>query len=261
MAPLFKHGKGTVMLFNNANMSGILTTSTLTASVDTADTTTYGNDDYTYIPGQRTSDWQFGGLFDGTALSTASTASTGALDAKFMNALQASTDPLITWGPGGSAIGSKAVIARTVQTSYVATAMASDAVRVTASAKSNNRADYGVWLLPPVARTSTSSTTASVNSGIAGGTLLGGVASFHMLADSTLTSFIAKVQHSSLGSVWADLITFTATTATTSANSVQRSTVSGTIKQFTRGIISTFTGGAPKSVTVGVAFARRNVPL
>lgn len=259
MAPNFRPGKGQALYFNNANMSQILTSVTVTASVDALDTTVFAYNDRTKIAGHRDGTVRYEGLYDGSALSTASTASTGALDHKFAAALAASTQPVVTYGPEGDTLGRRARLWRQETIEYVAGSPANDVVKVSAAGNMSTRADYGVWLHALAARTSTSSTFGNVNSGYTGGTTGGGVAHFHMTADSTLTSFVGKVQHSSAGASWADLITLTATTATTSAASAQHSTVSGTVKQYTRFIISTFTGGAGKSATVAAAFARRGL--
>lgn len=257
MAPIPRSGKGTRVLFGNSDMSGILQNVTIAASGQALKTTVYQNNDETYIPGLRDGTVNYEGLFDGTALSTASTATTGALDARFQSALAASTQPIVTIGVEGDTIGRRARLFRQETIAYTAMSPCNDVVKVAAAGQISGRHDAGVWLLGLAARTSTSSTFSGVNSGIAAGTTSGGVGHFHMTADSTVTSFVAKVQHSSSATAWADLITFTASTATSSVNSVQRSTVAGTVKRHTRAIISTFTGGAGKTATVAVAFSRR----
>lgn len=257
MAPTFRSGKGAVLLFNNANLSGILQNVTVQQSAAALDVTVYGDNDKAYISGLRDGNVKYEGLFDGTALSTASTASTGALDYRFATALQASTQPVVTYGPEGGTIGRRARLYRQESVSYMAQSPVADVVRVSAEGQiSNGKTQAGVWLLPPAAYTSTSSTYASVNSGVTGGTTSGGTGHFHMTADSTVATFQVKIQHSSAAVSWADLITFSSSTGTTASGSVQHSTVSGTVKQYVRAAITTFTGGTGKSATVGVAFAR-----
>ena len=258
MAPTNRAGKGQKLLFGNANMSDILTSVTVTASVNAHDTTVFGNSDKTYIAGIRDGNVSYSGLFDGSALSTASTATTGALDARFQSALAASTQPVVTYGPEGDTLGYRARMWRQETIEYVAGSPADDVVKVSASGNMSTRQDFGVWLHALAARTSTSSTFTQVDSGYAAGTTGGGVAHLHVTSDTTLTSVIVKVQHSSSTS-WADLITFTAFDESSQAAAAQRSTVSGTVKRRTRVIVSTFTGGAAKSATFGVAFARRGL--
>ena len=263
MAPNPRAGKGQKLLFNNADLSQILQSVTVTASVNALDTTVFGSNDVTKIAGIRDGSVSYAGLYDGTALSTASTASTGALDDRFSAALAASTQPVVTYGPEGDTLGYRARLWRQESMEYVAGSPADDVVKVSAAGNMSTRQDYGIWLHALAARTSTSSTFTSVDSGYDAGTTGGGVAHLHVTADSTLTSVVVKVQHSSAASAstasWADLITFTAFDESTVAAAAQRSTVSGTIKRRTRVIVSTFTGGASKSATFGVAFARRGL--
>lgn len=264
MAPNFRHGKDALLLFNNAlltgSTSGILTSVTLQASVEAPDTTVIGQSDRTFKPGLRTGTIRFDGLMDGSAPSTASTGTTGAKDTKFASALGASTTPRITYGPEGNTIGRRAVLVAANQTAYGLVAVTDDIVKFSAENQFTGRQDYGHIHLTLAARTSTSSTFASVDSGVAAGTTGGGVAHHHVIAMSTVTSYVVKIQHSSLAVSWADLISFTNTTGTTEAQAVQRSTVSGTVKRYTRAIISTFSGGGGKSVTSAAAFARRRYP-
>lgn len=259
----FRAGKGQFVYLNNANLSQILKSVSITASVEAPDTTVLGNSDVTRIAGVRDGSVSYDGLFDGTALSTASTASTGALDDRFNAALAASTQPIVTVGLEGDTLGSRVRMFRQETMEYVAGSPANDVVKVTAAGSMSTRQDYGVVLHALAARTSTSSTLTGWDSGYDSGTTGGGVAHLHVTADSTLTSVVVKVQHSSAESAstasWADLITFSAFDESTSALSAQRSTVSGTVKRRTRAIISTFTGGTAKSATFAVSFARRGL--
>jgi hypothetical protein len=264
MAPNFKSGKGQKVLFNNVDLSQILTSVTVSASVEAYDTTVFGNSDRTKIAGLRDGTVAYEGLFDGTALSTGSTASTGALDAKFETALAASTQPIVTYGPEGDTLGSRARLWRQETNEYVAGSPVNDVVKVSAGGVMSTRQDYGVWLHALAARTSTSSTFTSWDSGYDAGTTGGAVAHLHVTADSTLTSVVVKVQHSSAASAstasWADLITFTSFDESTAALAAQRSAVTTSpVKRRTRVIISTFTGGTAKSATFAVAFARRGL--
>lgn len=264
MAPSFRAGKGQAVYFNNTNLSQILTNITISASVNALDTTVFGNSDKTYRAGLRDGSVSYEGLFDGTALSTASTASTGALDAKFATALAASTSPIVTYGPEGDTQGRRARLFRHETVEYVAGSPVDDIVKVSAAGNMSTRADYGVWLHALAARTSTSVALGNVDSGYTAGTTGGGVGHLHVTATSTLTSVVVKIQHSSAATTgstdaWTDLITFTSFDETTIAAAAQRSTASGTVKRRTRAIISTYTGGASKTATFAVAFARRGL--
>lgn len=256
MAPNPRAAKGAKLLFNNADLSGILQEVTMSASVPALDTTVFGNDDKTCIAGVRDGSVNYSGLFDGTALSTASTASTGALDHRFAAALAASTQPIVTYGPEGDTLGRRARLFKQETMEYTAGSPANDVVKVSAAGAVSDRVGYGVWLHALAARTSTSSTFSGVNSGIAAGTTGGGVGHFHMTAGSTITTFQVIIQHSSSGSTWPTLITFSSSTGTTASGSAQRVAVTTTVKRHVRAAIPVFTGGAAKSATFAVGFAR-----
>src|SRR5688572_27322467 len=137
--PSFRGGKDQKVLLNNVDMSQILTGITVTASVEAPDTTVFGNSDRTKIAGLRDGSVSYEGLFDGTALSTASTATTGALDAKFQTALAASTQPIVTYGPEGDTLGRRARLFKHETIGYVAGSPVNDVVKVSAEGAMSTR--------------------------------------------------------------------------------------------------------------------------
>ena len=266
MTPTFRSGQSARTLMNNTDMSAIMQNVTVEASVNALDVTHHQQSDKNYIAGLRDGTVSFEGLYDGTAGSTASTASTGAIDAKFASALGASTQPIFTVFPEGDTLGRRARLFRAEQTAYTASAMSDDVVKVSAAAQISGRQDYGVSLLALSTRSSTSSTLGNVNHGAQ--TTGGGVGHLHYTAGS-LAGMTVKIQHSSADTTgstdaWADIISFTAVTETSAvATAVQRTTVSGTIKERARAIISAYStaSGNTTAGTVAVAFARRKHPL
>lgn len=206
--------------------------------------TTFGSSDRAYLANVRDGTFQLGGFFDG---------STGAIDRTLVPLLASSTTPTFTYGPEGDTIGRRAYLLAGHVDSYSVTTPAEGAVAIEASVQASNGWRGGVWLHAHGAETSTGAFTSVADASTAG-TTSGGVAHLHVTAISTASTSAAtiKVQHSSAGVSWTDLISFTASTDT----NVQRSTVAGTVKQEVRGIITAFTGTTSKSVTFGLAFAR-----
>lgn len=259
MAPTFRPGTGSFFWFGNTDASPIIQTVSNEQSAKALDVTAYGNSDENYIPGLRGGTYSADGMYDGTVFSTAAspvTATTKAVDAIFYRALQASTNPIITFGPDGSTIGRRVRMFRAVQTKYMVQSPANDVVKVAVDGQLSDILDAGVVLHPMTAVTATGVYT-GVNSGYVAGTTLGGVAHLHLTRATTITTFRVKVQHSTAGVSWADLISFSSSTGTTSAVGAQRTTVAGTVKQYTRATAVALTGGSSKSATFGVAFARR----
>ena len=252
MAPNFRHGSGGVrVLLNHKDLSGILRDSSVEASVDTAETTTYRTStggatrDKTFIPGHRDATANFDGLFDG---------STAAVDQVIEDALGSATQQRWTVGPEDDAIGRYAVLILSDHTEFTISAPADDVVSATAAVQASNRRG-GVWLAPLAARTSTGALTGVTDgSTTAGGSTAGAVAHLHVTAISTASTAapVVKVQHSSDGSSFTDLITFAASTAVGS----QRGTATGAVKETVRAIVTSFPGTTAKSATFAVAFAR-----
>lgn len=246
MAPTFKHGKGTRILVNQYNLSTMLDDFSMNSEVNTAECTPYGNNDRKYVPGVRSGSISFGGMFDG---------GTDHTQAVLESALGSSTD-LVTSVGFDDSTGGRCRLFKAVETSFEVTSPVDDVVSVQGAMDANERVGYGRWLRPWGTAATTTGSGSSVDSspetGSTAGSTRGGAAHLHITSASTLTSVTIKVQHSSNGSAWADLISFTASTAAR----VQRSTVAGSVKRYTRETRSAFTGGAGKSITHAVAFAR-----
>jgi len=115
--------------------------------------------------------------------------------------------------------------------------------------------DGYVYQTPNVFTTVTGNTPTAIDNTLLGGaTAAGGNAQLHVIGTPTGTTpaVTAKIQHSTDGSTWADLITFTAATTATSQRIVlPKQTV---VNAFTRGLW-TVTGTTP-SFTMLLGFAR-----
>ena len=248
MAPSPRHGKGIRPLLDEKDVSDFLREVTVSAAMDPAEVTTFGDNDRSYIPGLRNGTFSFDGLFSASTTSADDVANY--LDA----ALGGSTRQVLTVDLERST-GGRALLMHADDTSYDVSAPLDDVVSVAVDAQASGGYAGGRMLRPLGAATTTGSNSGVATPGTtgAGGTTGGGVAHLHVTAASTVTSLTGKVQHSTSGSTWADLVTFTAATAET----FQRSTVSGTVKERTRFTISAFSGGAGKSATLAAAFSRR----
>lgn len=263
MAPTFKHGKGVALLLGGVDMALYVNDSGLDSTVDTADVTTYKtstggqSNDRRYVAGHRDSEFYLKGLFDA---STGPTAATGGIGGegtiRGLRALLGSTAPAVTsWGPGGGTVGDYAALLDGKVNEFNGTAPGQDVVKLDSKVQVSGGVRGGAWLHALGAETSTAAQSAvqiqSSTSGTAASSTRGGVAHLHVVACSTLTTLTVKVQHSSDGASWADLITLSATSV-----GAVRSTVAGTVKEKVRAASTTLSGGAGKTVTYAVAFAR-----
>lgn len=257
MAPTFRHGKKTAVLIDQYLFSEFLNSFTISASMDPAETTTFGRDDKTYVVGLRDVTLSLEGLHasSGNAGVGPSTNVDGITEF-FDDALGGSTRVVVTVLPDSTAIGSRALMMTGDPVAWDVSAPVSDVVSCSAEIQGSFGYRGGRLLRYNVASTSTGA-QAAVNSGLTnGGTTGGGVAHLHVTSvSSTFGSATFKVQHSTSGSTWADLITFVATTAA----SFQRSTVAGTVKEQVRSTISAYTSaGAADTITASLAFARNS---
>lgn len=236
----FVHSKNGRVLVNNKHLSGRITGWNVAGERSLGETTTLLDDGARFIPGLRGGSVNVNGLFDGAAGDIDETiqASDGALDGLLTSVL-----------PDGFTIGKPAFIATSNLSSYTIESGVSDTVSLTLETAPNDGVDHGRVVHAHTAETTTGNSTSIDDTA---STSNGGVATLHVTAASgTTPSLTAKVQHSVDDSVWVDLITFTAATATTS----QRKTVTGTVNRYVREQ-HTISGTTP-NFTYAAAFARR----
>lgn len=257
MAPTFRHGKKTAVLIDQFHFSEYLNDFTVAASMDAAETTTFRKDDKTYIVGLRDVTVSLSGLFASSGSSGAGASTNIDSVAEFFDdALGGTTKVAVTILPDSTAVGARALLMTGDPVAWDVSAPVNDVVSCEVELQGSQGYRGGRVLRFQVASTSTGS-QAAVDSGLTnGGTTGGGVGHLHVTAvASTFGSATFKIQHSTSGSTWADLITFTAATART----FQRSTVAGTIKEQLRSTLSSYTSaGAADTITASVAFARNS---
>ena len=249
MAPTPRHGKDSKLYVGKRNFTPFVQDGTVSASLDVPEVTTWGDSDKEYLPGGV---GDVTGSFDGLWSQSATAADD--IVRYFDAALGGSTNHIVTWGPEGDTAGRYCYLYEAVQTGWDVDAPTSDVVKVALDLQGSKGLDMGVWLRA----LSTNSSSTGMGTAVAcegsttvGGTTGGGVAHLHATSINSTGNLTVRVQHSSNGSTWATLLTFSAASTAT----VQRSTVSGTIKERLRAGVSSFsTDGA---ATFAVAFARR----
>lgn len=238
MAP--QHGKGTAILVDQYDLSAFLNNADWSRSADTHDTTTYGANSKTYIPGLKDGTISVEGLHETAA---------GSTDPVLSAALGASVGQVVSLLLQGQTQGGRVKIAAAELTSHDIASPVSDIVTVSAEFQG----DGGVWggnlLCPLAAKTATGNGTTQDD---AAATTAGWVANLHCttVAGTTPTNTV-KVQHSVDGTTWVDLGTFNALTAV----GAQQISGTGTVNRYVR---ATWTiGGTTPSFTIAVTFARK----
>lgn len=192
------------------------------------------------------------GMATGTAFSddTVNTGSWDILKTRYGSGVSG----LYVWGPYGFALGNIAVSLFSEEVGFNPVNVVEDLVKITISAEAKEDAlDCGISLHPITPETAFPFTGTGVDNAVA--TTNGGVASVHVFAIAgAAPNVVYRVQHSSNGSTWLDLVTFSAITA---ANQSQRIEVAAgtTVNRHLR--ITITNGGTTTSVTGLVVFARR----
>lgn len=237
--PTFRHGKGTVVLADEFDITTYLNSVTASNAVDVPETTTFGSSDRSYIAGHTDGSVSFEGLFDGT---------TDAVDEIFDSALGAG--PIMTVSGDGSAAGRRAILLNSKSTSYEVSSPLTDVVAVSGEAVADGGLDYGIWLACQTAVSNTLTGAAQDNTASSSN---GGVAHLHVTANTRDGTAVAKVQGSADNSTWADLTTFA--TISTSTETSERKEVTGTVARYLRAVVTP--AGSSGSLTVSIAFARR----
>lgn len=239
--PTFRHGKTTAVLLNGTNMSPFLNEATTTTEIETAETTTFGEQDKTYITGLSDGTISTSGLFDSTA---------GASN-DVLTGLIAQADNTFTVMPLGVAAGNPAVIANGQMTSYEVSSPVGDVIAISAEVQADGGLLHGVALTGFTNTGSASAITTGIDNSASTGN--GGLFNLHLTANNRNGGASIKVQHSSDDVTYADLVTFTSVSASiTDGESI---TSTGTVNQYLR-TLSTLAGSSG-SVTYNVSAARR----
>lgn len=242
----FRHGKNTVVLIKEFDLSSYFNDATTSASVETAETTTYGvaNGSKTYVTGHNDGTVSLSGLFEGAA---------GGVDQVLTSVIGSSTDVNFTIAnDGGMAVGRRCTIGQSIETSYEVNSPVADVVSVSAELQPDGGIQRGV-ILAPLSVVSATGNGTSVDNGAA--TTNGGTAMLHVPANTRNGNITIKVQHSADNSTWADLTTF-AVVSSTVKTSERLVVASGTtVNRYLRA--SYTVAGSSGSATIAVAFARR----
>lgn len=254
---VFRHGQNAAVFCDEKNLSPFLNSATISASMDPADVTNFDSGcDMEFIKGLRNATLSCEGMFAAATLG-----STNDWVEYFDDAFTGSSRQIVTVCPEGASTGRRAYVFTTDAVSWDISSPVSDVVSASVDFQpSGASAIFGPGrLLAFLTSTSTGSGgavafTGSTATGVSTG---GGVAHLHVVSENNVTTATWKVQHSTSGSTWADLITFTAATGIT----FERSTVASDVKEQLRGTLSALTEGATGgSVTWAMAFSRAGSP-
>jgi hypothetical protein len=238
--PTFRHGKATAVLMNGTNMSPFLNEATTTQEMETAETTTFGDLDKTYIIGLADGTISTSGLFDSTA---------GASNAVLSGAI-GQEDNTFTVLPEGATRTNRSILANGQLTSYEVSSPVADVVAISAEVQADGGLIHGVALTGLQSASVTGDVTAFDS---AASSQNGGLFNLHVVSNDHDNTSEFKVQHSADNSTWADLVTFTSVSASTTVG--ESITSNGTVNRYLRAAHTL--NGAAGSVVYHISAARR----
>jgi hypothetical protein len=120
----FRHGKNAAVTVNSVALSSFCDSVDLSRDVDTSETTVFGNDDKTFIPGLRGGNINLSGNYDPTA-------STGPADV--LEGLLGSAPFPVVYEPGGNVAGQRRHSFNAIITNYSENSAVGDKVTFSAS--------------------------------------------------------------------------------------------------------------------------------
>jgi hypothetical protein len=239
------HGKRAAVLLHTIDASAWLNDVSVSETVETAETTTFGvaQGSKTYVAGLNDATVTVGGLFDGDA---------NAIDDTLAQVLGQDSPVVFIVAESGLAVGNRCACGQAIDTSYEVSSPVADVVSVSAEFQATSEAMRGVLL---AAKAAVSSTSDGVNVDHGASTANGGTAVLAVPVNTRNGSVTVKVQHSADNVSWADLVTFAAVTASTVAAERVVVPAGTTVNRHLR---ATFTvAGSTGSISPVVAFARR----
>lgn len=234
------HSKNSRVIVGDSHWSCYVTGVTSNGvAVDMIDVTTLCDTARNFEPGVSQHDLQLDGIFDGA----------DSAESWYRNAIALPPGAAaVPWSfaPNGYAEGETVLLGQAYAAGFTPSAAAADVVKYSLSLRSTDEAEWGYALHNYTTVHSTSSNetgltqTASSN---------GGASVLHVVAGSG-GNLVVKVQHSTNGSTWADLITHTTATGATS----ERKEVTGTVNAYVRAL---WTISAGTTWQFALSFARR----
>lgn len=244
------HGSQTAILFDGFDMTSYFREFAMEADQAVHDSTVFGLSSHTKVPGLKDGKANGSAFFDPTT----TVGSYPVLKGKFSSSSPASPSiAIINMAVNGLTLGNRVQMGYFNTASLTFQAIVDGLEMMNLVTESEEDAiDYGVSLHALSAEVGTVNGTSVDN---AAPTTNGGVGTLQVTAIAgAAPSVVIKVQHATDNATWVDLITYTASTA---ANTAQRTEIAAgtTIRRYLR-IVCTF-GGTTTSITFNVCFARR----
>jgi hypothetical protein len=232
----FVHGKSAAALLDGFDISAYVRSGDFSAEIDTAETSTWSSSWKSYIAGNMKATVSLDGLFD------------TAMVPNFTGQIGDTPGGLLTFGPGGLALGAPCRLLQVIESSYGETASIGDVVGFTYEATTNTVLGIG-HVIAASAAVSADQNGTSVD--LTAASTTGAIAFLHVTSVSASDSIVVTIEDSSTGSSgWATIGTF----ASKAAAGAERIVIAGTVKRYVR-VVDDVTGTGV-SIVRAVALAR-----
>lgn len=234
--PTFSHGKNTRVFYAGVNFSDQLREVSVQRTVDTPETTTFGSTAKSYIVGLPDARVDMSGLIAAAGVFEA--------DTQLASILGSATPNWLTVWPNGLSIGSPASALQVHEASYQTQGSVSDVVSFQATFQgtgqfytSKSLGDYNTT--PGISTATTTNGTALDNAAATAGGALCLIQYISLWSGTTDVKF----QHSTDGTTWVDLATFTQIPAFNSGvQAISVAAAASTPRRYTRVVITTNAG-------------------
>lgn len=248
----FYHGKNTVVLLDDDDISQWLNSGSYQMTMDTAETTAYGSSARSYIPSFPGGTISLGGMFDATA---------GGIDEK-LSALTTSqaaggAPVACSMWPAGLSVGIRGLLASVYDTSYTPSSPVNDIVSFAADFTYASRMGGGYALAAKqVITTATTTTAPTAGVDFTSTTSTGGVAVLQITANTWTGNTTVTIEDATATGGPYTAVTgaaFTAVPASTTASQYISIPNTTSIRRWVRASIVTAAGSGSVTVTVGAA--------
>lgn len=248
----FSHGKYTKVAYGGYNLTLFFNEASSSNSVETASTSAFGTTAHSYVIGLVDGTISVSGMFDG---------SVGAVDEALQTRMGVE-DQLVLVLPGGdgTGVGARAIFGQVENTSYEITSPTGDVVAISAEFQGDGGVHHGTYLREAggtgTFETITAGGAAVTDTGPAhndgAASSGGGLGQVHVANNDLSVAATIKIQHSTDNISWVDLVTFASVAA--GAETAEQVSVTGTVNQYLRSVVSVPIGTG--SAEVAVAFKR-----
>lgn len=241
----FLSGANAKVLSDVTDLSAFLNGADTAQDAQLLETTAFGAGSKTYLAGFKNATVALKGFWDGA---------TGAVDAILVAALGSTTGQIMTVAPEGLTVGMRVKLLSARVIKYGVSTPVEGVVSISADVQADGGIDAGVSLHALAAETATGSGASVDNAALSSN---GGVAHLHVTAVTAVggDTLNVTVQHSTNGSTWVDLVTFTQLTTVTTKERIVVA-AGTTVNRYLRANWTKGGVGSP-SYTFNVGFSRR----